>query len=71
MGCPFLGVMATSVERNLKSLTINFQLVRPSWFFNSTLCRVTGWVKLHVYFTKAVFFILGDVSYHVQLISLI
>ena len=63
MGCPFLGEMATSVERNLISLIINFQLVRrPSWFFNSTLCRVTAWVKLHVYFTKTVFFILGDVS---------
>ncbi|XP_061947436.1 protein NRT1/ PTR FAMILY 5.6-like [Populus nigra] len=56
--------MATSVERNLKPLTINFQLVRPSWFFNGTLCRVIGWVKLHVYFTKAVFFILGLISSH-------
>lgn len=56
--------MATSVERNLISLIINFQLVRPSWFFNSTLCRVTGWVELHVYFTKAVFFILGLISSH-------
>ncbi|KAI5559660.1 hypothetical protein BDE02_17G127400 [Populus trichocarpa] len=56
--------MATSVERNLISLIINFQLVRRSWFFNSTLCRVTGWVKLHVYFTKAVFFILGLISSH-------
>jgi peptide/histidine transporter 3/4 len=62
MGCPFLGEMATSVERNLISLIINFQLVSPSWFFNRTLFRVIGWVKLHVYFTKAVFFILGDVS---------
>jgi hypothetical protein len=62
MGCPFLGEMATSVERNLKSPTINVQPVRPSWFFYNPLCRVTGWVKLLFYFTKAVFFILGDVS---------
>eukprot|EP00258_Populus_trichocarpa_P032681 XP_024448700.1 protein NRT1/ PTR FAMILY 5.6 isoform X1 [Populus trichocarpa] len=55
--------MATSVQRNLISLIINFQLVRPSCFF-STLCRVTGCVKLHVYFTKAVFFILGLISSH-------
>lgn len=55
--------MASSVERNL-SLIINFHLVRPSWFFKATLCRVIGWVKRHVYFTKAVFFILGLISSH-------
>ncbi|XP_052304702.1 protein NRT1/ PTR FAMILY 5.6 isoform X3 [Populus trichocarpa] len=32
--------------------------------FFSTLCRVTGCVKLHLYFTKAVFFILGLISSH-------